>query len=149
VVSLLFTPRLLSLPQDRSRRQADEARVWLYRKLLLLNCIQGSPASASHGTSQGSNNCIALKETITNNGCNSGMGEKWNFIITTFKGISISTDCWLLLKKKNNLLSRFSGCGNHNPWFPTPQSFFLQKQCMHSPAYLLVLSPCNLKHSES
>lgn len=98
---------------------------------------------------QGSNDCIALKETITNNGCISGMGEKLNFIITAFKGISISTDCCLFLKKKNNLLSRFSGCGNHTPWFPTPQSFFvLQKQCMHFPAHLLALSPCNLKHSE-
>lgn len=100
--SSLFPQNMHTLffSQDRSRKQTDEPWVKLYSKLFLLNCIQGLPASASHGTAQGSNDCIALKETITNNGCNSGMDEKWNFIITAFKGISISTDCCLFLKKK-------------------------------------------------
>lgn len=126
--SSLFPQNMHTLffSQDRSRKQTDEPWVKLYSKLFLLNCIQGLPASASRGTAQGSNDCIALKETITNNGCNSGMDEKWNFIITAFKGISISTDCCLFLKKKKKL-SRFRGCGNHTTWFPTPWSFFLTK----------------------
>lgn len=100
--SSLFPQNMHSLffSQDRSRKQTDEPWVKFYSKLFFLNCIQGLPASASHGTSQGSSDCVAQKETITNNGCNSGMDEKWNFIITAFKGISISADCCLFLKKK-------------------------------------------------
>lgn len=147
--SSLFPQNMHSLffSQDRSRKQTDEPWVKLYSKLFLLNCIQRLPASASHGTAQGSNDCIALKETITNNGCNSGMDEKWNFIITAFKGISISTDCCLFLKKKKNRAdSEVVGITPHD--FLLPGLFFLQKQCMHSPAHLLAVLPCSLKHSK-
>lgn len=140
--SFLFPQNTQSLffSQDRARKQTDEPWVKLYRKLFLLHCIQGSPASALHGTAQGSNDCIALKETITNNGCNSAMGEKWNFIITAFKGISISADCCLFLKKKNWADSEVVGITPHDFLLPGLLSYKISAcalllifwQCYHA-----------------
>lgn len=118
IVFTEYVQLILLFPEDRSRKKKKKGRKdygITLQQTLIVKFYSGITCLCFPWYLQGSNDCIALKETITNNGCISGMGEKLNFIITAFKGISISTDCCLFLKKKNNLLSRFSGCGNHTP----------------------------------
>lgn len=100
IVFTEYVQLILIFPEDRSRKKVKKDHGITLQKTLIVKFYSGITCLCFPWYLQGSNDCIALKETITNNGCISGMGEKWNFIITAFKSISISTDCCLFLKKK-------------------------------------------------